>query len=142
MTCARKRKEVAPRAASRHVICRVCTRNSAGAHCDTPRYLVVPIHSRTLDITKVIAKRTAAAGVVGGAAVVVALAAAALGAIASAGSGHSQHGAPGSHAVGAPGPAAGAGLPGIIVVGAGAYWLVRRHRRKSDSGLPRGDLKD
>jgi hypothetical protein len=43
--------------------------------------------------------------------------------------------------VGAPGPIAGASLPGIIVVGCGAYWLVRRRRRKSDSG-PRGDLKD
>jgi hypothetical protein len=31
---------------------------------------------------------------------------------------------------GAPGPIAGAGLP-IIVVGLGAYWLVRRYRRKS-----------
>jgi hypothetical protein len=44
------------------------------------------------------------------------------------------------HVNGAPGPVAGAGLPGIIVVG--AYWLVRRQRRKSDTGLPRGDLKD
>jgi hypothetical protein len=44
--------------------------------------------------------------------------------------------------VGAPGPVAGASLPGIIVFGSGAYWLVRRHRRKSDSGLPRRDLKD
>ena len=32
---------------------------------------------------------------------------------------------------GAPGPIAGAGLP-ILAVGYGAYWLVRRYRRKSD----------
>jgi hypothetical protein len=32
---------------------------------------------------------------------------------------------------GAPGPIAGAGLP-IMAVGYGAYWLVRRYRRKSD----------
>jgi hypothetical protein len=44
--------------------------------------------------------------------------------------------------VGAPGPVAGAGLPGIIAFVSGAYWLVRRHRRKSDSGLAQGDLKD
>jgi len=31
---------------------------------------------------------------------------------------------------GAPGPIAGAGLP-ILAVGYGAYWLVRRYRRKS-----------
>jgi hypothetical protein len=31
---------------------------------------------------------------------------------------------------GVPGPLAGAGLP-VIAVGLGAYWLVRRHRRKS-----------
>jgi uncharacterized membrane protein len=30
-----------------------------------------------------------------------------------------------------PGPIAGAGLP-ILAVGYGAYWLVRRYRRKSD----------
>jgi hypothetical protein len=46
------------------------------------------------------------------------------------------------HHVGAPGPVAGAGLPGIIAVGCGAYWLVGRRRRKYDTGLPRGDLKD
>jgi hypothetical protein len=32
---------------------------------------------------------------------------------------------------GAPGPIAGAGLP-ILAVGFGAYWLVRRYRRKPD----------
>ena len=32
----------------------------------------------------------------------------------------------------APGPVAGAGLP-ILAVGYGAYWLVRRYRRKSDN---------
>ena len=31
---------------------------------------------------------------------------------------------------GAPGPIAGAGLP-ILGIGFGAYWLVRRYRRKS-----------
>ena len=35
------------------------------------------------------------------------------------------------HYRGAPGPIAGAGLP-IIAVGYGAYWLVRRYRRKSN----------
>jgi hypothetical protein len=36
------------------------------------------------------------------------------------------------HYSGAPGPIAGAGLP-VIAVGYGAYWLVRRYRRrKSD----------
>jgi hypothetical protein len=34
------------------------------------------------------------------------------------------------HVHGAPGPIAGAGLP-ILAVGYGAYWLVRRYRRKS-----------
>jgi hypothetical protein len=43
------------------------------------------------------------------------------------------------HYYGAPGPLAGAGLPGILVVGCGAYWLVRRQRRKSDTGR---DLKN
>ena len=36
----------------------------------------------------------------------------------------------GTHAV--PGPLVGAGLP-FIAVGYGAYWLVRRYRRKSDA---------
>ena len=36
----------------------------------------------------------------------------------------------GAHAV--PGPLAGAGLP-VIAIGYGAYWLVRRYRRKSDT---------
>ena len=31
---------------------------------------------------------------------------------------------------GVPGPVAGAGLP-IMAIGLGAYWLVRRHRRKT-----------
>jgi hypothetical protein len=35
------------------------------------------------------------------------------------------------HYSGAPGPIAGAGLP-ILALGYGAYWLVRRYRRKSD----------
>ena len=38
----------------------------------------------------------------------------------------------GTHYGGVPSPAAGAGLP-VIIVGCGAYWLVRRHRRKSDA---------
>jgi hypothetical protein len=33
---------------------------------------------------------------------------------------------------GAPGPVAGAGLP-ILAVGYGAYWIVRRYRRKSST---------
>ena len=36
------------------------------------------------------------------------------------------------HYSGVPGPIAGAGLP-ILAVGYGAYWLVRRYRRKSDT---------
>jgi hypothetical protein len=36
---------------------------------------------------------------------------------------------PGGHISGAPGPIAGAGLP-ILAVGYGAYWLIRRYRRK------------
>ena len=35
----------------------------------------------------------------------------------------------GTHGV--PGPLVGAGLP-VLAVGNGAYWLVRRYRRKSD----------
>jgi hypothetical protein len=31
----------------------------------------------------------------------------------------------------APGPIAGAGLP-ILAIGYGAYWLVKRYRRKTD----------
>jgi hypothetical protein len=39
----------------------------------------------------------------------------------------------GGHGVhGAPGPIAGAGLP-VLALGYGAYWLVRRYRRKSDN---------
>jgi hypothetical protein len=33
-------------------------------------------------------------------------------------------------AVGAPGPIVGAGLP-ILAIGYGAYWLVKRYRRKT-----------
>jgi hypothetical protein len=32
---------------------------------------------------------------------------------------------------GAPGPLVGAGLP-VLVVGYGAYWLIKRRRRKAD----------
>jgi hypothetical protein len=38
----------------------------------------------------------------------------------------------GDRVAGAPGPIAGAGLP-ILAVGYGAYWLVRRYRRKSNT---------
>jgi hypothetical protein len=43
------------------------------------------------------------------------------------GNGQGGNGQGGMH--GAPGPIAGAGLP-ILAVGYGAYWLIRRHRRK------------
>jgi hypothetical protein len=82
--------------------------------------------------------------------VVVAAVVAVGGAIFIAGSGNSGGAATGQAATGqiggsvsgAPSPVAGAGLPGIIVAGCGAYWLVRRGRRKSDTGPPRGDVKD
>jgi hypothetical protein len=38
----------------------------------------------------------------------------------------------GNHISGVPGPLVGAGLP-FLAVGYGAYWLVRRYRRKSDA---------
>jgi hypothetical protein len=33
---------------------------------------------------------------------------------------------------GAPGPIAGAGISGLLMLGGGAYWLFRRQRRKAD----------
>jgi LPXTG-motif cell wall-anchored protein len=33
---------------------------------------------------------------------------------------------------GAPGPIAGAGIPALLMMVGGAYWLVRRRRRKAD----------
>jgi hypothetical protein len=36
------------------------------------------------------------------------------------------------HYSGVPGPLVGAGLP-VLAAGFGAYWLVRRYRRKSDT---------
>ena len=36
------------------------------------------------------------------------------------------------HVCGAPGPIAAAGIP-FLAIGYGAYWLVRRYRRKSES---------
>ena len=45
------------------------------------------------------------------------------------------------HYSGVPSPTAGAGLP-VIALGIGAYWLVGRRRSKSETGFPRGDLKD
>ncbi len=44
---------------------------------------------------------------------------------------HQSGGPYGGGVNGAPGPIAGAGLP-FIAVGYGAFWLVRRYRRKSD----------
>ena len=41
-----------------------------------------------------------------------------------------NQGGGGTHGV--PGPLVGAGLP-VLAVGYGAYWLVRRYRRKSDA---------
>jgi hypothetical protein len=41
------------------------------------------------------------------------------------------------HYSGVPSPTAGAGLP-IIVLGMGAYWFVRRYRRRSDSSPTAG----
>jgi hypothetical protein len=46
------------------------------------------------------------------------------------GQGQNGNGQGGNGYHGAPGPIAGAGLP-ILAVGYGAYWLVRRYRRKS-----------
>jgi hypothetical protein len=43
-----------------------------------------------------------------------------------------SNGGNGQNVNGAPGPIAGAGLP-ILAVGYGAYWLLRRYRRKSDN---------
>ena len=43
-----------------------------------------------------------------------------------------QGGQGGNHYGGVPGPLVGAGLP-FLAVGYGAYWLVRRYRRKSDA---------
>jgi hypothetical protein len=84
---------------------------------------------------------TAATMVTATAAVTLVVASAIAGAYLISGAGSGSNGGVASgqmgSTVGAPGPVAGAGLPGIFVVGSGAYWLVRRHRRKSDSGLPR-----
>jgi hypothetical protein len=37
----------------------------------------------------------------------------------------------GGGTLGAPGPIAGVGLP-VLAIGYGAYWLVKRYRRKTD----------
>jgi hypothetical protein len=56
-------------------------------------------------------------------------------ALAGVGTGQNPpNGGNGQNVVGAPGPIAGAGLPMLLAVGFGAYWLVRRYRRKSDNG--------
>lgn len=48
------------------------------------------------------------------------------------GGGGGNNGGGGGPNRGVPGPLVGAGLP-FIAVGYGAYWLVRRYRRKSDA---------
>ena len=51
---------------------------------------------------------------------------------------HTISGSTGSgHYSGVPSPTAGAGFP-IIVLGMGAYWFVRRYRRRSDSSPTAG----
>jgi hypothetical protein len=46
--------------------------------------------------------------------------------------GQGNGGGQGHKTSGVPGPLVGAGLP-FLAVGYGAYWLVRRYRRKSDA---------
>jgi hypothetical protein len=46
--------------------------------------------------------------------------------------GQGDGGGQGHKTSGVPGPLVGAGLP-FLAVGYGAYWLVRRYRRKSDA---------
>ncbi len=53
----------------------------------------------------------------------------AVGALPALAMGKPPHG-PNGGIYGAPGPIVGAGLP-IIGAGLGVYWLIRRHRRKS-----------
>jgi hypothetical protein len=86
--------------------------------------------SSTTMVTLSVIAGVGVAAFVGGAAILIAGAYGGSGATLSSG-----------HIVGAPGPVAGSGLP-VLAVGYGVYWLVRRHRRKADTGLPRGDLKD
>ena len=38
---------------------------------------------------------------------------------------------PTARGCGAPGPIVGAGLPMVLVIGYGAYWLARRNRKQS-----------